>query len=464
MGGIKDFLFGKEEKTQMHSAPTMTGPQLDLLNQLAGLLGGQLGQGIEGYGGQMTADPTQGLQSLFSMIPGLAEAIGGVAGGMPGYINEMGSHVSGALGGFGESQDLAQNLLGGFGGQMQDILGQMGGMIPGLTGQIDPIMSQMRGGADMGLGYLSQLLGGDPQMDQQFFEQSVRAPAMQAWEQDIMPGILEQYAGMDALDSGASRRALAQGGANLATGMNQQMMDYILGQQNMRSGASQNLAGMTQGLPSTLMSGATGLSSSMLGNLMGGTQGILGSMMGSQTNMLSPLLGAQTGTQGNMMNLLSQLAPIAGSQYDISNQQTKDAYSQWAQQQPWSNPWLQQLGLALNQGPMENMAVTTGGSGGLLGGISGSLGSALGTGLGALIFSDRRLKENIVKVGERILGNGAKLNVYEFNYRDGYGLPVGTQLGHIAQEVMEAAPECCFRRRLDGQEFLAVNYGLLGRV
>lgn len=54
----------------------------------------------------------------------------------------------------------------------------------------------------------------------------------------------------------------------------------------------------------------------------------------------------------------------------------------------------------------------------------------------AAMACDRRVKENIKKIGEK---NG--YNWYEFTYKDGYGLPKGRQEGVIAQEVEKINPD-----------------------
>ena len=62
-------------------------------------------------------------------------------------------------------------------------------------------------------------------------------------------------------------------------------------------------------------------------------------------------------------------------------------------------------------------------------GALGSLGSAL---IKTLRPSDKRLKENIKRLGTV---NG--INIYEFTYKKGLGLPEGKQIGVIAQEVID---------------------------
>ena len=69
--------------------------------------------------------------------------------------------------------------------------------------------------------------------------------------------------------------------------------------------------------------------------------------------------------------------------------------------------------------------------------------------------SDINAKENIKKVGS--LDNG--LNLYSYNYKDGYDLPKGKQIGVIAQEVEKIIPEAVVDMP---NGFKGVNYALLG--
>ena len=62
-------------------------------------------------------------------------------------------------------------------------------------------------------------------------------------------------------------------------------------------------------------------------------------------------------------------------------------------------------------------------------GALGSLGSAA---LLSFAPSDKRLKENIKR-----LGTVDGINIYEFTYKKGLGLPEGKQIGVIAQEVID---------------------------
>jgi hypothetical protein len=86
-------------------------------------------------------------------------------------------------------------------------------------------------------------------------------------------------------------------------------------------------------------------------------------------------------------------------------------------------------------------------SGNLMGGLMG-LGGQLGAAY--MMASDRRLKENISKVGQ--LDNG--LNVYSYRYKSGGPMHIGV----MAQEVMEVNPGAV---HIMPDGFMAVDYGAL---
>ena len=88
-------------------------------------------------------------------------------------------------------------------------------------------------------------------------------------------------------------------------------------------------------------------------------------------------------------------------------------------------------------------------SGGFMGGLMNLGGAYL------LGKSDRRLKENIKKIGS--LDNG--LNLYSYNYKEGFGLPEGRQVGVMADEVEKIIPEAVV---MEADGYKAVNYAMLG--
>ncbi|MEI7474687.1 MAG: tail fiber domain-containing protein [bacterium] len=71
----------------------------------------------------------------------------------------------------------------------------------------------------------------------------------------------------------------------------------------------------------------------------------------------------------------------------------------------------------------------------------------------AIKASDIRAKENIVKIGEK---NG--FNLYQFDYKNGFGLPKGRQTGVMAQEVEKINPDAVIE--INGIKH--VNYSMIG--
>ena len=98
---------------------------------------------------------------------------------------------------------------------------------------------------------------------------------------------------------------------------------------------------------------------------------------------------------------------------------------------------------------LANVNAQNAASGGFMSGLMG-LGGA-----GIMRYSDERLKTDITKIGS--LDNG--LNLYSYNYKDGYDLPEGKQIGVMAQEVEAIMPEAVVEM---DNGFKAVNYAMLG--
>jgi len=100
--------------------------------------------------------------------------------------------------------------------------------------------------------YLGQAMGGysqmaQPQDQQQFqdmFQKSFIDPAQQAMQRQIIPGIKEQFMGMDETGSSALNQALSQSATDLSTSLGSQYMNqYNLGQ-NRQMSALQGLGGL----------------------------------------------------------------------------------------------------------------------------------------------------------------------------------------------------------------------------
>lgn len=124
-------------------------------------------------------------------------------------------------------------------------------------------------------------------------------------------------------------------------------------------------------------------------------------------------------------------------------------------QNQYSGNYLDQLGKLANIGLGAGGLISGAGnvsSGTSKGGGKGGLGQAVGLGA-SLIASDRRLKKNIVKLGE--YDNG--LGIYQYNYING----AGPYIGVMAQEVAEIMPEA-LGPVIDG--YMTVDYSKLEEV
>lgn len=90
----------------------------------------------------------------------------------------------------------------------------------------------------------------------------------------------------------------------------------------------------------------------------------------------------------------------------------------------------------------------------LYGQLANAVGSAAASAAPMLLAaSDEKVKENIKKIGEK---NG--FNWYEFEYKDGYGLPKGKHEGVIAQEVEKVNPDAV----IEENGIKKVDYAKLG--
>lgn len=207
-------------------------------------------------------------------------------------------------------------------------------------------------------------------------------------------------------------------------GAAQQAAGYQYGaaSQNSSQGATAGLAGINQQLQLQQM-GLTG----------GYQQGMLG-----QSNL-------QTGnTLGN-------------SQLTANQNQLTGAYQNWYNSQPQNSPLLSMMYSGATGYPQMTQSTYNpgslgsllGGLGGLAGGLTANGGSSSQSLLQLLGLSDRRLKENIVRVGKV-----KDISLYNYNFPGG-----PTQLGVMAQQVVKKHPEAVIKG--DDKTPWLVDYGKL---
>jgi hypothetical protein len=240
--------------------------------------------------------------------------------------------------------------------QLEQLLqGQLGSGVPSYPGTYTPgpsgtqnqmfdLVSQLlQGEAPMqqeGMGFLTDLM--QPYSDtkaRNYWDAAVKAPMMESWEKDIVPGIMEQFAAYDAAGSGPAQKAVAESGRRLDTDMGGLLAKTLLDYENQYK---------TRGLDA------------------------------SKAGLAYP------------ETLLSSVLGPANMQRQITGEQLMEGYQDWLYEQPYNNPWLKLLNPTLDRRTFENMAYQTGGQapqkgifGDLLGGVVSAAGSILGSPAGS---------------------------------------------------------------------------------
>lgn len=91
----------------------------------------------------------------------------------------------------------------------------------------------------------SQFLGGGSQQDlQSAFQKGVVDPTMQTYQQQVIPGIQQNFADANASSSSALNQALAQSSKDLSTSLGGQYLNFMQGQQQNTLGALGQLGGL----------------------------------------------------------------------------------------------------------------------------------------------------------------------------------------------------------------------------
>jgi|GEM_PF-2154042 len=289
----------------------------ELLNQLNAMISPQIGQGVEAYPGQMVAGVSPLQQQGF-----------GVAGA------QMPSMATGAMQYF---QDvLGQQAAGG--DQYQQLAGTT------LQNLMQPW---------------------NPEAETELWQKQFVSPAMQTWQQDVMPAIMERYG--EGGIGGALGQELGRSGRDLTTNLAGQLANILYSGQQAQLGRQQ--AGIGQAM--------------QMAGLPGQIVGQAGQIGGMGTDVLGQLLNMGTMQRG------------------ITGEQLQEPWRKWQYSRPYENPYLQNfLGTILGQKPMQSMVTQSApglgsqllpvlgsylGGGGSLGGLGSGIGGALGS-LGSTLF------------------------------------------------------------------------------
>ncbi|MFH2075834.1 MAG: hypothetical protein ABIJ57_10910 [Pseudomonadota bacterium] len=121
------------------------------------------------------------------------------------------------------------SLLSGQAGQGVDrYQGQMvAGAAPGQEQAFDFVQSLMGGAGGSAINRLLQPY--DPQADTEYWKNAFVDPAMQEFQDTILPAVQESFIGRNAGRSGAANRAIAGAGEDLMTGLSGQLANLLYG-------------------------------------------------------------------------------------------------------------------------------------------------------------------------------------------------------------------------------------------
>lgn len=101
---------------------------------------------------------------------------------------------------------------------------------PGISGQAGQAFQQLLGGTD-------------PQQFEEMFQKSIVEPSVQDFQRKVVPGIKEQFLGLDESGSSSLNQALAQGATDLSTSIGSQRLNQFNTQQGNVLNALQQLIG-----------------------------------------------------------------------------------------------------------------------------------------------------------------------------------------------------------------------------
>jgi len=173
-----------------------------------------------------------------------------------------------------------------------------------------------------------------------------------------------------------------------------------------------------------------------------------------QQGLANAQLGNQAQQQGFQQQAYNQMQPINVINALRSGSQVQNpSYAATPQQAVTGGADILGATQAGYNAQLANVNAQNAASGGFMSGLMGLGGAALSN--PAIFTSDINAKENITKIGS--LNNG--LNLYTYNYKNGYDLPEGRQVGVIAQEVEKVMPEAVVEMN---NGFKGVNYAMLG--
>ncbi len=343
MGDVGDFLFGEsEDAKQVGTAQTMAPEQRAFLNQLIGILGGtpkldskgkyvldpatklpilsggQLGQGVEAYPGELVPGATDIQSGVFDQIKSMLGS---------GSLNAGGQ----------TAQDAIAKIMGGTTDVPTVNTGALESWWKGNVNEEFPTYQSIT----------------------DYWGTTVKDPAIKAWQEDVLPVLKENFIAQNAGSSSGANRAITRSGEDLMSSLGSDLSQRIFDAQNQSANRLYE-------------------SNSTLGTLLSGLeQGNVSNQFTAGQNDLSRLLnipGLSTGVDtSNINNLLATLG-IGTEQRNIEGQQATSDYNQWLATQPYNNPWLNLINTAINSSAIQPIVQGPTQTQGFLQSILGSMG------------------------------------------------------------------------------------------
>jgi hypothetical protein len=233
------------------------------------------------------------------------------------------------------------------------------------------------------------------------------------------------------------------------------------------SGAMMNAQNMAQQGLATQLGNAQnnlygGMYQSNLGNMLAGAQGLSGNYNTAAQQQVQGL-GLSPGIAQQAQNQIGNLYNMGGNQQAYQQQLLNSPWTQlnnyaglvggtgYGSSNSMTQPYFQNQTMGALGGAASGAMLGSMMAGASSGAVAGPVGMGIGAAAGGLmgLMSDRRLKQNIKRVGT--MDNGLPL----YSYRYKWGGP--TMIGVMADEAKQVKPEAVFN--VGG--FDAVDYGAL---
>jgi len=230
----------------------------------------------------------------------------------------------------------------------------------------------------------------DPSQIESTFAQSVATPAREQWRSEIIPDIMERFAGSESLSSSGLNRALTRSGERLETGLAASKASMLQADRDSYYNRLAQAISPAAGMWSTAGNLALGRTEAQLSaaiqqaNLGLQSQRLAADL--SQAQQAYALDQARLGIEqqrlgiaqhGSTLADIQTLYPLAQQERAIQQELLNEARSNWLYNQPYNNPYLQYVPSSLGVPGFENLVQPGQSAGSIIGGI----GSGMQTGM-----------------------------------------------------------------------------------